>query len=234
MVSCRLREVVRSLPDHRQGALDLLSTACADIVGITGAGIMLMTDDVQRGSVRTTDEVSAIVEDLQFELGEGPCVEAYLVQRPVLEPDLAAPALRRWPAFTPRAVAAGVGAIFGYPLAVGDVRLGSLNLYRVTPGSLDAEEHADACRLAELIAIEMLGAQADAGMGEVASELRDGADLQDRVHQATGMVAAQLDVGVDHALRVLRAHALAGHRSLRDVAADVIDRTLRFNEVTDG
>ena len=77
------------------------------------------------------------MEQLQFELGEGPCIDACHEDRPVLEPDLAAPATPRWLAF-----AAGVRAIFGFPLQIGAVRLGALNLYCDRPAALSDEQHA--------------------------------------------------------------------------------------------
>lgn len=234
VVSERLRSVLRALPAHGDGALGQLSAACAGVAGVTGSGIMLMIDDVRRGSLRTTDRVSATVEDLQFELGEGPCVDAHVGQCPVLEPDLAFPVVERWPAFTPRAVDAGVGAVFGFPLSVGDVRLGSLDFYRATPGPLGGEQEADAGRLAELIAIELLGLQANAAIGEIAPELRSGADLQDRVHQATGMVAVQLGVGVAQALGALREHARSHSLHLGEVADEVVGRRLRFGPPAPG
>ena len=69
-----------------------LCEVCAEVTGMSGAGIMLMSGDVPRGSVCTTDDVSALIEQLQYALGEGPCVDAYHQDRPVLEPDLAEPA----------------------------------------------------------------------------------------------------------------------------------------------
>lgn len=92
-----------------------LCDVCAEVTGMTGAGIMLMSGDVPRGPVCTTDTASAVVEQLQYELGEGPCVDAYDQDRPVLEPDLAEPRTARWLAFTGPAIAAGVRAIFGFP-----------------------------------------------------------------------------------------------------------------------
>src|SRR3954452_8067007 len=85
-----------------------LCAVCAEVTQMSGAGIMLMSGDVPRGSVCTTNEVSALIEDLQYTLGEGPCVDAYHQDRPVLEPDLADPVTARWFAFTPPAVGAGV------------------------------------------------------------------------------------------------------------------------------
>ena len=88
---------------------------------------MLMSGEIPRGSVCTTDSVSALIEQLQYDLGEGPCVDACQLDRPVSEPDLADPAVPRWLAFTGPAVAAGARAVFGFPLQVGAVRLGALN-----------------------------------------------------------------------------------------------------------
>ncbi len=73
----------------------------------------------------TTDDVSTLIEDLQFELDEGPCIDAFPQDRPVLEADLADPAVAGWPS---PAVEAGARAIFGFPLQVGTVRLGVLSL----------------------------------------------------------------------------------------------------------
>src|SRR6476661_8003591 len=108
----------------------------AGITHLSGAGILLMSGDIAHGSVCSSNETSAVIERLQFELGEGPCVDAYRDDRPVLEADLAEPALVRWPAFTEPALAAGARAVFGFPMQVGAARLGALNLYRDAPGAL--------------------------------------------------------------------------------------------------
>jgi hypothetical protein len=206
-----------------------LCDVCAEVTGMTGAGIMLMSGDVPRGPVCTTDTASAVVEQLQYDLGEGPCVDAYDQDRPVLEPDLAEPRTARWVAFTGPAIAAGVRAIFGFPLQVGAVRLGALNLYRDQPGPLSDEQHADALVMADVAAQALLVMQANAPPGKIAAELEAGADFQYVVHQASGMVAAQLNVSVGQALIRLRAHAFGNDRPLGEVAADVVARRLRFD-----
>ena len=206
-----------------------LCDVCADVTGATGAGIMLMSGDVPRGSVCTTDSVSALIEQLQYDLGEGPCLDAYDQGRPVLEPDLASPALPRWPAFAPPVIVAGARAVFGFPIQVGAVRLGALNLYGDAPGSLSDAQHADALLMAGIVGQALLLLQAGAPTGMVASELEANADFQYVVHQATGMVAAQLEVSVGQALIRLRAHAFGNDRSLHDIAREVVDRRLRFD-----
>jgi len=206
-----------------------LCEVCAEATGMTGAGIMLMSGDVPRGSVCTTDDVSDLIEQLQYDLGEGPCVDAYQNDRPVLEPDLARPRAPRWPAFTGPVVEAGARAVFGFPLQVGAVRLGALNLYCERPGPLTDDQYADALVMAAIAAQAVLVLQADAPDGKLADELEVGADFHYVVHQASGMVAAQLDVSVAQALIRLRAHAFGNDRKLADVAADVLSRKLRFD-----
>ena len=207
-----------------------LCEVCADVTGVSGAGIMLMSGDLPQGSVCTTDEVSALVEELQFGFGEGPCVDACHQDRPVLEPDLAAPSTPRWLAFTGPAVEAGVRAIFGFPLHVGAVRVGALNLYCDRPGSLTDDQHADALVMADIAAEAVLMMQANAPPGRLAASLEAGGDFQYVVHQASGMVAAQLEVSVGQALIRLRAYAFGNGRPLAEVAEDVVGRTLRFDD----
>lgn len=207
-----------------------LCEVCRDVAEVTGAGIMLMSGELPLGSVCTANGVSAMLEDLQYTLGEGPCVDAYQLGQPVLEPDLADPATPRWLGFTGPAVHAGVRAIFGFPLGVGSVRMGALNLYRDRPGPLTDEQHADAMVMADVAAEAVLAMQARESTGALASELEQNANFQYVVHQAAGMVSAQLDITVAHALVRLRAHAFGNQRLLPDVAADVVARRLRFKD----
>jgi hypothetical protein len=225
----RLDVLARILDGRGELETQRLCDVCAEVTGATGAGIMLMSGDIQRGSVCTTDAVSALIEQLQFELGEGPCLDAYHHGRPVLEPDLTDPVTPRWPAFAGPAIDAGVRAVFGFPLQVGAVRLGALNLYGDGPGSLTVDQHADALLLADLSAQALVLLQAGAPAGTVATELEAHADFQFVVHQASGMVAAQLEVSVGQALIRLRAHAFGNGRTLTAVAGDVVHRRLRFD-----
>ncbi len=228
----RRRIVAQLLRDAPELATSHLCAVCVELTGMTGAGIMLMAGDLARGSVCTTDDISKVVEELQYALGEGPCVDAHQLGRPVLEPDLAEPSTPRWAAFTGPALDAGVRAIFGFPLRVGAVRLGALNLYCDRPGPLTAEQHADALVAADVATHAILALQANAPPGQLAVELETGSNFRYVVHQATGMVAVQLDVSVGHALIRLRAHAFGNERPLEDVAHDVVARVLRFDALS--
>ena len=224
----RLRILGRLAGDGATADAVRLCEVCADVTCLSGAGIMLMSGDIPAGTLCTTNETSGLIERLQFELGEGPCVDAYRHDRPVLEPDLADPSTPRWPAFCEPALAAGVRAVFGFPLQVGAVRLGALNLYSDRPGTLTYEQHADALVLADVVAQAILVLQADAPPDMLATELEAGSDFHLVVHQAAGMVSAQFEVSIGQALIRLRAHAFGCGRPVTEVARDVVARRLRF------
>jgi hypothetical protein len=205
-----------------------LCAVCPPIVGVTGAGIMLMSGDVPRGSLSATDDVSQLIEDLQYTLGEGPCVDAYEQDRVVIESDLADPITRRWFAFTPPVLQAGARALFGFPLRIGTVRLGALNLYRDRPGPLSDEQHSSGLALASIVARWVLEAEAGAPSDTVPSELETGANFHFVVHNAAGMISVQQGISVTDAVIRLRAYAFGHDRLLTDVAQDVVDRRLRL------
>src|SRR5947209_14395496 len=227
MAQGRLHRILAELSaGDDAGSVAGLCAVCPSLAGVNGAGIMLMSGDIPRGSLATTDEVSQLVEELQYTLGEGPCVDAYQQDRVVAEPDLADPVTRRWLAFTPPALQTGARAVFGFPLRVGTVRLGALNLYRDCPGPLSGDQHADALVIADVAARWVLEAQAGAPFDTVAEELETGADFHFAVHNAAGMVSVQEGISVTEALIRLRAFAFSSDRLLADVAEDVVARRL--------
>ncbi len=221
-ILAKLREATAP-PDAMQ-----LCRVSAEVTEATGAGIMLMSGDLPLGSPCSSNQVSALLERLQFDLGEGPCVDAYQLGSPVMEPDLADPAVTRWHEFSGQALDVGVRAVFGFPLEVGAVRIGALNLYRDHAGPMSDEHHAEAIVMAEVAAQALLAMQAAAPDGQLAAEMEEAGDFPYVVHQASGMVAAQLEVSVAQALIRLRAHAFGNDRRLADVAADVVARRIRF------
>jgi hypothetical protein len=206
-----------------------LCEVAVEVTGVSGAGIMLKSGDVAQGSVGTSNEVSALIEQLQFALGEGPCLDAFHQDRTVIEPDLANPFMARWLAFSGSAIEAGVRAIFAFPLRVGAVRLGALNLYCDRPGALTGEQHADALVMADIVSQAVLALQVNAPPGTLGPALAMDANFQYVVHQASGIVAAQLDVSVGEALRRLKAYAFGNDRLLTEVAEDVVARKLCFD-----
>lgn len=158
-------------------------------------------------------------------MGEGPCLDAFASGGPVLVADLPAQAAR-WPAFAPAACELGAAAVFSFPLQIGVVRLGSLDLYRDTSGSLTRSELTDALILSDL-ATQGVVADLDGHSSEDVSWL---ADPHAQVHQAAGMVQAQLGVTTQTALLRLRGYAFTHNLPLAEVARQVVARSLRLTQ----
>ncbi|BBH17431.1 GAF domain-containing protein [Nocardioides baekrokdamisoli] len=196
---------------------------------VNGVGLALMNDAGHQGVIAATDGPARLMEELQFTLGEGPCLDASRSRRPIMEPDLAGTARTRWPGFGPAVLEAGIAAIFAFPLQIGAIRLGILDLYRATPGALDDEQLGDALAYGDAAAVVLLRMQSKVPPGGGLHPLL-GASVQSHaeVHQATGAVAVQAGVSLSEALLLLQAHAYAADRSLRAVARDVLEGALRF------
>lgn len=206
-------------------------SAAVRAANVSGAGVTMMTRTDSGRVVCVTDVTSARIEELQLTFGEGPCRDAHTSGGPVLSPDLRADdAVRRWPAFAPAAVEIGAAAIFAFPLQMGAVRLGVMDLYNQEPRRLESAELRDALMLAETATLLLIGRGAAAS-----EEAADDAPLSGpegyraEIDQATGMVSVQLGIGIEDAFIRLRGHAYAHDRSLTDVARDVVARRLRFS-----
>jgi hypothetical protein len=188
-----------------------------------------MTDSGPGAMLASTDGPARTMEELQFSLGEGPCVDASTTGQPVLQPELALTAPSRWPGFAAGALEAGVRAVFAFPLQVGGVRVGVLDLYRDVEGDLAPSELAEALAFAEAATSVLLHLQAETRPGSGDGALVSMVDDRAEVHQATGMVSVQSATGLGEALVLLRAHAYAAERPMLDVARDVLTRKLRFD-----
>ncbi|MCU1375493.1 MAG: hypothetical protein JWO68_2779 [Actinomycetia bacterium] len=182
------------------------------------------------GPVCSSSHRAGVLEDLQFSLGEGPCQDAFATGEPVGEPDLAHAVVARWPSFTPPALATGTRGVFAFPLLAGTSRIGVLTLYQDTAGRLSDEQAADSLVVADVVAQRMLTTQSRSEPDVLAEELIDAGAHRAEVHQASGMVAVQLRVGVAEALVRLRAHAYATGRPVADVAADIVARRLSLGD----
>jgi hypothetical protein len=201
-----------------------LGELCAEIVGVTGAGIMLMAEGDHRGCLSASNEVMALLEDLQFTLGHGPCIDAFHTQLPVLEPDLDAPTAARWSMFVGPAVDAGVRAVFAYPLLVEGTCLGALDLYNDAPGLLDDAQQSEAEATAKVVSEVVLTLEADTWSGDLPVAFKAASRSRAIVYQAAGMASVQLNISVDDALVKLRADAFASGRPVNDLALEIRDR----------
>jgi len=194
---------------------------------VTGAAIVEMTEMNPGQLVCATDDVSEALETLQFTLGEGPCVQAVSTGRPVLVSDLREVRPTRWPRFAEAANQTPARAVYSFPLRIGVISMGMLDLYRDQPGPLTDAEMAGALLCTDVALWALLGRRAGTDPDLAPSQW--GLDLHPvDIHQATGMVISQLGISAESALETLCAFALSQGRPLDEVARQVVTRRLPF------
>lgn len=236
MAQGRRRQLEAALAvDGASPEVSAVCALCVPRLSVSGAGATVLSrigdgggEALRRGLVYATNEISSGLEDLQLTAGEGPCLDAFVTGGPVLITDLGEEAAR-WPGFGPAALELGAAALFSFPLEVGVVRLGSLDLYRDVPGPLAGGLFSDALILADL-ATQAVIHDLD---GHTTEDLSWLADPHAEVHQASGMVQVQLDSSTDVALLRLRSYAYTHGLSVTEVARQVVSRTLRFTTEDD-
>lgn len=202
--------------------------ACIEAVGVDGGGMSLLSVDGTRQPLFGSDDTAATMERLQFTLGEGPCVDASRSGSPVLVPDLDEPGdgvLERWPVFLAEAVKDEIDAVFAFPVRIGAISLGAIDLYRRSPGPLRREDLARVLMTVDAIGAALLDADGTLGTG-----LDKEGSSSMAVHRAAGMVMEQLGTSIERALMRLRSTAYAEGVSIENLANDVITGARRFGE----
>lgn len=174
----------------RTGELGRLCAAVTRGLPASDAGMSATVRAAPLMLLAASGEHAEHLEELQATLGQGPRVDAVTYRRPVFESDLGVWGQRRWPAYAAAARDLGVGAVFAFPVQVGAVYLGVLDVYRQDCGSLSDTGLADALAFAELTMEILLDDQPEA---LAQSHLPLGAGLTPLVlYQAQGMVTVQL------------------------------------------
>ncbi len=226
-------QFARAVALHTSDDRDPVSSLClasVDLLGVAGAGLALMSSDRSLACVGVSDRVTEAVEQMEYTVGEGPCLAAYRTKTAIFDADLADEEhTTRWPEFRRAALTAGVRAAFGFPLLVDQICLGALNLYDTRPGALTDDQCADAVVIARLATRTVLDWQSVASPGTVAWQLERTRNDGVQVHQATGRISVQVGISLADALVLLRAYAFSEGRPISDVAADVAVGRLRFD-----
>jgi GAF domain/ANTAR domain len=227
-----LQELLAAVEDSRGvDAADRLCEACVNLIDIDAAAISLVFDGASAGTLGSSGGSARTYDELQFTLGEGPCLDSVLHRLPVLVADLADPVDSRWPAYGPAMLANGIRFVIAIPIVVAGEHVGALDLFRMTPGQLNAEQFSAAVVAAELAGIPLLDlmeGDMQAAAGDPTSDAWAELTALSRaeVSQATGMLIAQLGIEPAEALVRLRAHAYATGRTASEVAKDILDRRL--------
>jgi len=202
--------------------LQQLCRAAVIGLGLEGAVVHVMTESGASGIGASSSPRATSLAELVVSVGEGPAVDAFSSRRPVLVPDLMASAAR-WPGYVE--AGAGLGAVWSWPLHLGAVVVGVLDLYDGRARSLTEPELGLAVHLSRLALDLLLD-----GRGELVGGLAGGlavglaaVEHHAEVHQAQGMVMVDLGVDLAEALVLMRAHAFANDFSLLQLAQAIIN-----------
>lgn len=207
------------------------SGLCAPFVAalpIDSAAILTLVAPFDVVIFCSSNALAAELADAEIDLGDGPGWEALRRHATVREPRLIESRSGSWPAFRSSLGRFDLTGLYAVPLSIGSLDIGAIDLYLHNDQQLSEQDLHDASVMADLTAMHVF---------RHAMEHRD--DDQDadddaapysrrEVHQATGMVIAQLNVSPTDALLLLRAHAFALGRPVRSVAADIVARRLTF------
>jgi GAF domain-containing protein len=201
--------------------LTLLAERSVEIFDVDAAGLLMSDIGGELRLMAATSEAIELVELMQLQADQGPCLDCFRTGAPVLVADLGDVA-ERWPRFAPEAMSAGFRAIHAVPLRLRGKVIGALNLFRTSPGGLDHADATAAQALADVATVALLQQRAVTEAQILAEQLQDALNSRVAIEQAKGVLAAQADLGMDEAFLQLRRYARAHQRLLTEVAEDVV------------
>jgi hypothetical protein len=219
--------------DGRRGvaAANKLCEACVEHFNVDAAAISLIFEGANSGTLGSSGELARTYDELQFTLGEGPCLDSVTHKIPMLVVDLTQEL--RWPAYGAAMLAHKIRAVYAMPVVVAAEFIGAIDFFCANPAQLEGDALTGAGIAAELAGITVLDLL-DADLQEAVSNPDSNAWTElnalsrAEVSQATGVIVSQLGVEPAEALMRLRAHAYAAGRSATEVARYILDRRIKL------
>ena len=201
--------------------LDEVARLAADVVTPAGScGITLRTDNTPL-TVVNSDALAAHVDEVQYDQGEGPCLESLRTGQVVLVADVTTE--HRWGSYPAHALGYGVRSSLSLPLAVNGDVCGALNVYSGTAQAFGAEQR----RKAEMFAIQasavLTVALRQAKQAQLTDQLREALATRSGIDQALGILMAQQGCDPETAFSILRDTSQHQNRKLRHVAGDIVE-----------
>ena len=201
--------------------LQHLVEECITIFDAAAAGILLIGPRGQLEVIASTSENTQLIELIQVEAGDGPCVESALTGRAVSVPDLRDLG-DSWPRFAEPAAHSGYASLHALPMRLRDDTIGSLNLFGDHTGELNSADATAAKTLADIATISILQQRLHQESMLAQGQLQRALDSRVVIEQAKGYVALRHGVDMNAAFELIRSHARASQSRLSDVAAGII------------
>lgn len=200
----------------------LVHLAADVVVPPASVGITWIRDE-EPSTVLSSSDVAEYVDEMQYRVGDGPCLHGARTGERVEMPDLGVEG--RWPEWVKCARERGIGSVLATPLSIDGDRGACLNLYGFTVNAFTEDE----VRRVDIFAAQISTALTLARRVEEQERHVSDADaaLRSRavIDQAAGIIMAQQRCSADHAMQLLRRHSSNSNRKLRDVAAEIVERT---------
>jgi hypothetical protein len=210
----------------------LCATFVSDL-GVSGASITVVSHGGRRSTICSSDETAAQAEALQFVIGQGPHWDALASRAPVISTDLGAASEERWPLLVDGMGGLGIGSVFAFPMLMGAALVGVVDLYSLTPRSVDNEFIARASFAAGRVAMGAVQRAMRSATDATSDESPMAPSLRREVHQATGILISQLDISATDAFARLQGQAFVTERPIDHVANDVVHGRLDFAHLPD-
>lgn len=214
------------------GLFDDLTGACVELIEVSAAGLMLVDHSGRLQVMASSSERSRLLELLELQNDEGPCLDCHRTGQAVLVHDLAAQR-RRWPRFSDAALQVGFGAVYALPMRLRDETVGALNLFHERAEALDPTAVRLAQGLADIATIGLLQQRAVQRGADLAEQLQNALNSRVTIEQAKGVIAERHNVGMHTAFELIRGHARRTGRNLSEVAAEVIAGKLSVAVLTE-
>lgn len=201
-------------------ALELAVAETDDVFPVDGAGLLLLSEDGVLRYTAASDEPGRMLETLQEQLGEGPCIDAFLEDAPVLAEDMGADL--RWPSVGPLAAGHGVHAVLGVPVDLREGPVGTLNVYAARPHTWDQADVVAIQAYTRVIASLLRAAVRAHLKGRAATQLQHALDHRSLIEQAKGVIMQRRGIDQQAAFELLRTQARSTRRRLHDVALQTV------------
>ena len=207
--------------------LTVLTTRSVELLGAAAAGILLADTDETLRVIGSSNEQAHLLELLQVQNAEGPCLDSYRTGQVVSHRDLTAAS--PWPLFAAVSVAQGYPSVCAVPLRLKESRIGCLNLFMSEAIDLPGSDVALAQALADVASITIVQNQSTRNSDAQKAQLQHALNSRIVIEQAKGMIAAHSGVGMDAAFTRLRLHARSNNLRLTDVATTLIDGSVSLD-----
>lgn len=184
------------------------------VPGCVHAGITLRKRRGRAETVAATDDLVRRLDDVQYALDEGPCLDAAFEKGNVLVDDVLTD--RRWPRWSDEARAQGVLSAMAIRLHTGEETLGALNMYSKEAGNFSGES-GDIALIYAAHAVEAMS------KAQLVTGLRAALESRHLIGIAQGVLAARYDISYERAFEVLHRYSNDNNRKLRDVAEEVAE-----------